>query len=65
MGRRGAGTGSGTEGRRTQVIRKIEARGAIEMAKRVKNHCSEIFQYGIAEGKCRRDRQTNVCRIAA
>jgi integrase len=38
-----------------EVIRKIESRGAIEMAKRVKNHCSEIFQFGIAEGKCRQD----------
>jgi hypothetical protein len=36
-----------------EVIRKIEARGAIEMAKRVKNHCSEIFQYGIAESSLR------------
>ena len=31
---------------------------AIEMAKRVKNHYSEIFQYGIAAGKCRRDPAT-------
>jgi integrase len=26
------------------AIRKIETRGAIEMARRVKNHCSEIFR---------------------
>jgi integrase len=45
-----------------EVIRKIEARGAIEMAKRVKNHCSEIFQFGIAEGKCRRDPATDIRR---
>ncbi len=45
-----------------EVIRKIEARGAIEMAKRVKNHCSEIFQYGIAEGKCRRDPAADIRR---
>ena len=45
-----------------EVIRKIEARGAIEMAKRVKNHCSEIFQFGIAEGKCRRDPAADICR---
>jgi integrase len=44
------------------VIRKIEARGAIEMAKRVKNHCGEIFQYGIAEGKCRRDPAADIRR---
>ncbi|HVW74225.1 MAG TPA: integrase arm-type DNA-binding domain-containing protein [Rhizomicrobium sp.] len=45
-----------------EVIRKIEGRGALEMAKRVKNHCSEIFQYGIAEGKCRRDPATDIRR---
>jgi integrase len=45
-----------------EVVRKIEARGAIEMAKRVKNYCSEVFQYGIAEGKCRRDPATDIRR---
>ena len=45
-----------------EVIRKIEGRGAIEMAKRVKNHCGEIFQYGIAEGKCRRDPAAEIHR---
>ena len=45
-----------------EVIRKIEARGALEMAKRVKNHCSEIFLYGIAEGKCRRDPAADIRR---
>lgn len=45
-----------------EVIRKIEARGAIEMAKRVKNHCSEVFQYGIAEGRCRRDPAAEIHR---
>ena len=45
-----------------EVIRKIETRGAIEMAKRVKNHCSEIFQFGIAEGKCSRDPATDIRR---
>lgn len=45
-----------------EVIRKIEGRGAIEMAKRVKNHCSEIFQYEIAEGKCRRDPTSDIRR---
>jgi hypothetical protein len=44
----------GIEARRlSDVIRKIEARSAIETAKRAKNRCSEIFHYGIAEGKCR------------
>jgi integrase len=45
-----------------EVIRKIEDRGALEMAKRVKNHCSEIFQYGIAEGRCRRDPAAEIHR---
>jgi integrase len=45
-----------------EVIRKIEARDALEMAKRVKNHCSEIFQYGIAEGKSRRDPAAEIHR---
>lgn len=45
-----------------EVIRKIEARGALEMAKRVKNHCGEIFQFGIAEGKCRRDPAAEIRR---
>jgi integrase len=45
-----------------EVIRKIEARGAVEMAKRIKGHCSEIFQYGIAEGKCDRDPANDIRR---
>jgi integrase len=45
-----------------EVIRKVEARGAIEMAKRIKNYCSEIFMYGIAEGKCRRDPAADIRR---
>ena len=45
-----------------EIIRKVEARGAIEMAKRIKNYCSEIFMYGIAEGKCRRDPAADIRR---
>lgn len=40
------------------AIRRIEARGAIEMARRVKNHCSEIFRYAIPDGRC----ETDPCR---
>lgn len=40
------------------AIRKIETRGAIEMARRVKNHCSEIFRYAIPDGRC----ETDPCR---
>lgn len=38
-----------------EAVRKIEARGAIEMAHRVKNHCSGIFRYAIPDGRCESD----------
>ena len=38
-----------------EVIRKIERRGAVELAKRQRQKCSEIFRYGIASGVCNRD----------
>lgn len=38
-----------------QVLRKIEARGAIETAHRVKNACGQVFRYGIAIGACQRN----------
>jgi integrase len=38
-----------------KAIRKIEDRGSVEMAHRVKNHCGEIFRYAIAEKKCLSD----------
>lgn len=37
------------------AIRRIEQRGSIEMAHRVKNHCGEVFRFAIAEQKCLRD----------
>ncbi|WP_380872167.1 integrase [Sphingomonas sp. DBB INV C78] len=37
------------------VVRRIEARGAVEMAHRVKNHLSEIFRYAIPDGRCESD----------
>ena len=37
------------------AIRQIEARGSVEMAHRVKNHCSEIFRYAIPDGRCESD----------
>lgn len=40
------------------ALRKIEARGSIEMARRIKNHCSEIFRYAIPDGRC----DTDPCR---
>jgi integrase len=35
-----------------QCLRKIEARGAIETAHRVKNACGQVFRYGIQTGYC-------------
>jgi hypothetical protein len=37
------------------MLRKIEARGALEMAKRVKEHCGQIFRYAIVTGRASRD----------
>jgi integrase len=37
------------------AFRAIERRGAVEMAHRVKNHCSEIFRYAIPDGRCDSD----------
>lgn len=38
-----------------KAIRKIEGRGSIDMAHRVRNYCSEVFRFGIAEEKCASD----------
>ena len=38
-----------------EVLRKIEARGAHEMAARVRALCSQVFRYGISCGMCSRD----------
>ncbi|MEO3692419.1 tyrosine-type recombinase/integrase [Roseateles paludis] len=37
------------------VLRRVEARGAIETAHRVKDACGQVFRYGIATGACARD----------
>lgn len=37
------------------VIRRIEGRGAAEMARRVMQMTSAIFRYGVATSRCRRD----------
>lgn len=34
------------------AIRRVEARGAIETAHRVKDICGQVFRYGIASGAC-------------
>jgi integrase len=38
-----------------EVLRKIEARGAHEMASRIRALCSQVFRYGISCGVCSRD----------
>jgi len=38
-----------------EVLRKIEARGAIETAHRVKQACGQVFRFGVATGRCERD----------
>jgi len=37
------------------VLRRIENRGAVEVAHRVKAVCGQVFRYGIATGRCKRD----------
>jgi integrase len=37
------------------VLRRVEGRGAIETAHRVKQACGQVFRYGIATGRCERD----------
>lgn len=36
-------------------IKKIEKRGALEIARRILQHCGKIFRYGVANGICERD----------
>jgi integrase len=38
-----------------QCLRRVEARGAIETAHRVKDACGQVFRYGIAIGACLRN----------
>jgi len=37
------------------ALRKVEDRGAIETAHRVKQACGQVFRFGIATGRCERD----------
>lgn len=37
------------------AVRKMEARGAIDSAHRVKQICGQVFRYGVAAGLCERD----------
>ncbi|MBB2485719.1 integrase arm-type DNA-binding domain-containing protein [Mitsuaria sp. WAJ17] len=38
-----------------QALRKVEARGAVETAHRIKDACGQVFRYGIATGACSRN----------
>ena len=38
-----------------EVLRRVEKRGAIETAHRIRQSCGQIFRYGIATGHCERD----------
>ncbi|MBT9608752.1 MAG: integrase arm-type DNA-binding domain-containing protein [Aquabacterium commune] len=38
-----------------EALRRVEARGAIETAHRVRQVCGQVFRYGIATGRCERD----------
>lgn len=38
-----------------QALRKVEARGAIETAHRVKDACGQVFRYGITVEHCQRN----------
>lgn len=43
-----------------QTIRKIEARGAYDLAHRVLQVCGQVFRYGIATGRCERNLSTDL-----
>ncbi len=38
-----------------ECLRRVEERGAVETAHRIKQNCGQVFRYGIAIGQCERD----------
>ncbi|MCD8566788.1 MAG: tyrosine-type recombinase/integrase [Alphaproteobacteria bacterium] len=42
------------------VLRKVEKRGALDIAGRVRQICGQIFRYGIQTGRCQRDPSTDL-----
>lgn len=42
------------------AVRKVEKRGTVELARRVKNYCGQIFRYAIAEGIAVRDPSADI-----
>ena len=37
------------------MLRRIEKRGALDLAGRIRQICGQVFRYGIQTGKCKRD----------
>ncbi len=42
------------------VLRKIEKREALDMARRARQICGKVFRYGVATGRCQRDLTTDL-----
>jgi len=38
-----------------KVLRRIQSRGALDTAHRIRNHCSQVFRYAVATGRAERD----------
>ncbi len=38
-----------------KVLRRVESRGVLELTHKLKNWCSNVFQYGVSCGLCERD----------
>ncbi|MCV2348713.1 tyrosine-type recombinase/integrase [Paucibacter sp. Y2R2-4] len=38
-----------------EMLRRVEARGAVETAHRIKDACGQVFRYGVATGACKRN----------
>lgn len=43
-----------------QMLKRVENRGAVDMVKRLRQHCSQILKYGVAIGKAERDFTTDI-----
>lgn len=43
-----------------KVLRRIESRGALDTAHRIRNHCSQVFRYAVATGRAERDAATDL-----
>lgn len=43
-----------------KTMRKIEARGTVELAHRCRNYCGQVFRYAIAEGLASRDPSADI-----